>query len=136
VSKAISTHEFVDLVVDEEPTLAKALARIAIWESDRAIRQALEWQRTGVSTASHGGAWDTCFNHLFQLAFERWVTRRGTGTLLQDAERPVSTRIERDERKRKRRCTCAGNEATRAYALEPSAYLDPDCPEHGRAPRP
>jgi len=56
----------------EEPTLAKALNWIAMWENDRAVKQALEWKRTGVSTASHGGGWDTCFEYLFQNVLEQW----------------------------------------------------------------
>ena len=59
----------------EEPTLTKALSWIAIWESERAIVQAIEWKRTGVSTASHGGGWDTCFEYCFKRVIEAWQTR-------------------------------------------------------------
>jgi hypothetical protein len=44
-----------------EPTLVDALSWIAVWESERAIKQARKYFETGVSTASHGGGWDTCF---------------------------------------------------------------------------
>jgi hypothetical protein len=57
----------------EEPTLVDALSWIAVWESERAIRQAIEWKRTGVSTASHGGGWDTCFKHCFEAVMARWA---------------------------------------------------------------
>ncbi len=56
----------------EEPTLTKALSWIAIWESERAIAQAIEWKRTGTSTASHGGGWDTCFEYHFERVMEAW----------------------------------------------------------------
>ncbi len=59
----------------QEPTLAKALVWIAVWETERVVAQALEWQRTGVRTASHGGAWETCFDHLFALVIERHADR-------------------------------------------------------------
>jgi len=55
-----------------EPTLVDALSWIAVWDSERAVRQAIEHSRTGVSTAHHGGGWDTCFKHCFELVFERW----------------------------------------------------------------
>jgi hypothetical protein len=44
----------------QEPSLIDALSWICVWESERAIQQALEWQKTGVSTAAYG-SWDTCF---------------------------------------------------------------------------
>lgn len=49
-----------------ESTLADALSWIAIWDTERAIKQAILWKETGVSTASHGGGWDTCFKYLFE----------------------------------------------------------------------
>jgi hypothetical protein len=60
----------------DEPTLLKALSWIAIWESERAIAQALTWQKTGMRTGSHGGAWDTCFEHCFALVAEAWKKKR------------------------------------------------------------
>jgi len=57
----------------EEPTLAKALEWIAVWENDRAVRQALDFVRTGVSTASDGQKYDTAFRHCFETVFARWV---------------------------------------------------------------
>lgn len=50
----------------EEPTLSKALTWIAVWETERAVAQAFEWKRTGISTAGHGGGWDTCFERCFE----------------------------------------------------------------------
>lgn len=58
----------------EEPTLVDALSWIAIWESEHAVRQALEHARTGVSTASHGGGWDTCFKHCFEAVMTKWAS--------------------------------------------------------------
>jgi hypothetical protein len=56
----------------QEPTFVKALAFLALWENDRAVKQALEWKRTGVSTAGHGGGWDTCFEHTFNALIDEW----------------------------------------------------------------
>lgn len=62
----------------EEPTLVDALTWIAIWENDRAVRQALltnERRRMGVpnaSTASHGGDWDSSFKRCFEAVFAAW----------------------------------------------------------------
>ncbi len=58
----------------QEPTLQDALAWIADWEADRAIRQALEWQRTGISTAAHGN-WDTCFKVCFGAVIAKHADR-------------------------------------------------------------
>lgn len=61
----------------EEPTLVEALSWIAVWESEHAIKQALLWKETGVSTASHGGGWDTCFKYCFTLVFQEWSNIKG-----------------------------------------------------------
>lgn len=53
----------------QEPTLAQALSWIAVWETERVVRQVREFDRTGISTASHasdGAQWDTCFLFLFK----------------------------------------------------------------------
>jgi len=60
----------------EEPTLLDALTWIAIWEAERAIQQALEQQRTGISTAA-AGSWDTCFRTAFQRVLVVLHTRKG-----------------------------------------------------------
>jgi hypothetical protein len=60
-----------------EPTLVKALSFIAVWETERAIQQAMRWKETGISTASHGGGWDTCFEFCFDrvmAAYPKEVT--------------------------------------------------------------
>jgi hypothetical protein len=44
-----------------EPTLAKALSWIAIWESERAIKQ-----------ARNNPTWETCFEILFQQVLENY----------------------------------------------------------------
>lgn len=59
-----------------EPTLAKALSWIAIWEAERAIKQAFRWKETGISTASHGGGWDTCFEYCFTRVLTEWSVRK------------------------------------------------------------
>ena len=56
----------------QEPTLEAALAHIAIWESERVVKQAIRHHETGVSTAGHGGGWDTCFLLCFREVLERY----------------------------------------------------------------
>jgi len=56
----------------KEPTPVKALSAIAIWENDRAVSQAIRHRATGVSTASRGGGWDTCFEYCFQRVVDKW----------------------------------------------------------------
>ena len=63
-----------------EPTLTKALNWIAIWETERVVKQVLEWQRTGVPTGSNGGAWDTCFEFCFEQVMDKWVAKVLAGT--------------------------------------------------------
>ena len=58
-----------------EPTLVKALSWIAIWEAERVVGQAFRWKETGVSTASHGGGWDTCFEYCFTRVLDAWSSR-------------------------------------------------------------
>jgi len=48
----------------QQPTLADALAFVAVHESERAIQQAKKFFETGVETAV-GKGWDTCFKVLF-----------------------------------------------------------------------
>lgn len=63
--------EAVDLAC-QKPTLLDALEWIAVWETDRAVKQALEYERTGVRTASHDGTYDTCFRVCFEPVIERY----------------------------------------------------------------
>lgn len=56
----------------QEDTLTKALSWISVWETERVVAQAFKWKETGVSTASHGGGWDTCFEYLFGRLLEAW----------------------------------------------------------------
>jgi hypothetical protein len=46
----------------KEPTLTKALSWIAVWETERAIKQA---KRGEVTNPDTGAMWDTCFEYLF-----------------------------------------------------------------------
>lgn len=62
----------------QEPTLIKALSFMAIWENERAVKQALEWQKTDKSTASHSGSHDTCFETSFKMLLEKYPCPRVT----------------------------------------------------------
>lgn len=59
----------------EEKSLVDALTYIAVWESERAIAQARELDRTGIRTGGNGGGWDTCFRSCFTAVMEAWETR-------------------------------------------------------------
>ncbi len=45
----------------KEPTLAKALSWIAIWETERVVKQAMRQER-----GPDGAMWDTTFEFLFK----------------------------------------------------------------------
>jgi hypothetical protein len=64
----------------QEPTLAKALSSLAIWETERVVAQVREYDRTGKSTASHGGGWDTCFELAFRVLLDQWPKDLRPGT--------------------------------------------------------
>jgi hypothetical protein len=57
----------------QEPTLIRALSWIAIWDTERVVKQAIEWNESGISMASHGGGWDTCFEYLFVRVQEEYI---------------------------------------------------------------
>lgn len=64
--------EAVDRAV-QEPTLVEALTWAAIWENDRAVRQALRGER-----GPDGQLWDTCFKLVFQEVMDAWeIKQRG-----------------------------------------------------------
>lgn len=70
----MKAHEAVERAC-QEPTLAEALSWIAVWETERVVRQVREFDRTGVSTASRaadGAQWDTCFLVLFKDVLARY----------------------------------------------------------------
>lgn len=46
----------------KEPTLVKAFTWIAVWESERIVKQAFRQERD-----IEGKGWDTCFGVLFEL---------------------------------------------------------------------
>lgn len=52
----------------EESTLAKALAWIAIWESERVVRYVVQHP---------GQPWDTCFRICFERVLERYTILHG-----------------------------------------------------------
>lgn len=54
-----------------EPTLVDALAWIAVWEADRAVKQALRNEKTA-QRGPDGRQWDTCFKLAFQWVLERY----------------------------------------------------------------
>ena len=56
----------------QEPTLAEALSWVATLENERAIAQAKRALQTGVSTATPGQQWDTCFTFLFNKVLDAW----------------------------------------------------------------
>lgn len=60
----------------EQPTLLDALSYIAVWESERAIEQAKNFFKTGISTTGDGKGWDTCFKVCFSLVFEKCPERK------------------------------------------------------------
>lgn len=62
----------------EEPTLVDALSWIAIWEVGRVVAQVREFDKTGVSTASHGGAYDTAFASCFRQVLARYTRVGGS----------------------------------------------------------
>lgn len=53
----------------QEPTLTEALTWIAVWETGRVVEQ----ERTGISTASHGGSGDTLFKVCFEEVGKQWL---------------------------------------------------------------
>lgn len=56
----------------EEKTLVEALTWIAVWETERVIKRVREYDKTGISTASDGKCWDTCFTLCFKKTMEKW----------------------------------------------------------------
>jgi len=56
----------------KQKTLSEALSWIAIWETERVVQQAKKYFETGISTASHGGGWDTCFTICFEKVLKNY----------------------------------------------------------------
>lgn len=52
----------------EEPTLLDALSWICVWESERAINQALNKYGSGMD----GAGWDTCFKFCLKRVMEQY----------------------------------------------------------------
>lgn len=59
----------------EEGSRLDALTYIAVWESERIIAQAREFDRTGIRTGANEGGWDTCFRQCFREVMEEWEAR-------------------------------------------------------------
>ena len=53
----------------KEPTLVDALSWICVWESERAIKQAIRNNKVGYVDAD-GKGWDTCFKHCIERVME------------------------------------------------------------------
>jgi hypothetical protein len=58
----------------DEKTLLDALTFAAIWEGDRLAHQAMEFQRTGISTAAYG-SYDMCFGVTFRAVADEWAAK-------------------------------------------------------------
>lgn len=61
-------------VIDQailQPTLEKALSHVAIWETDRAVREAFRRARSGERT-SYGGLWEPYFETVFHQLMLRY----------------------------------------------------------------
>lgn len=57
----------------KEPTLTKALALMALFECERAIRQAKHNMDSDVRNPD-GSQWDTCFEFLFKQVIDGYQT--------------------------------------------------------------
>lgn len=73
----------------EENSLIDALTYIAVWESERAIAQAREFDRTGIRTGANGGGWDTCFRSCFTAVMESWEKRVAEKKAVPDAAKAL-----------------------------------------------
>ena len=60
----------------EEPTLIDALNFIAIWETERIIKQYDAYKETGVSTTGDDKKWDTCFKVCFKEVLRQWINNQ------------------------------------------------------------
>ena len=56
----------------QEPTLLDALSWIAVWESERVVKQAHAFHNTGIRTGADGAGWDTCFKICFERVMEAY----------------------------------------------------------------
>ena len=66
-------------VACREETLVDALTYIAVWDSERAVRQAIENYKTKVTLSSEGTfgfVWDTCFKVCFEAVILKWQKER------------------------------------------------------------
>ena len=73
-SISVDLNEAVTVACREE-TLVDALTYIAVWDSERAVRQAIENYKTKVILSSEGTfgfVWDTCFKVCFEAVILKW----------------------------------------------------------------
>jgi hypothetical protein len=52
----------------KEPTLADSLSLVAMWENERAVKQALQGKRD----PNDGSLWNTCFKYAFTKVLDGW----------------------------------------------------------------
>lgn len=62
----------------KEPTLAKALAHIAVWEAERAIGQAFYLRDHPEEIGPDGQGWHTCFAFMFDKLIEAYNAKPAT----------------------------------------------------------
>jgi len=56
----------------QESTLQAALAYVAVWETERVVKQARVFYETGVPQGANGAGWDTFFERIFEEVLARW----------------------------------------------------------------
>ena len=54
----------------------RVLSFIAVWETERIIKQYDAWKETGVSTTGDDKKWDTCFNVCFKEVLKQWINNQ------------------------------------------------------------
>ena len=59
----------------KEPTLDEAISWICVWETERVVRQAREFFRTGVPQGADGAGWDTCFLTCIKAVRAAWESK-------------------------------------------------------------
>ena len=72
---------FQELIDDacKEDTLIKAMAYVAIWESERVLDEAVKVMRGEKPRDADGQGWSTCFEFLFKEVMEQYTVKRLKG---------------------------------------------------------
>jgi hypothetical protein len=71
--KVMNFKEAIECAL-QEPTLLDALTLIAVWDTERSIRQARRYFVTG-ETNPDGMGWETCFRVCFKAVMQKWTER-------------------------------------------------------------